>query len=100
MLQQLQLETQVYRGICIAASEVDKLLFFKNAKDGSMSTNPSSLGYMKESKSLLMPLLTESLMQVEEVSEKIDATVEPVIEELEKDLIPNPRSSSGSDAQK
>jgi hypothetical protein len=39
-------------------------------------------------------------MQVEEVSEKIDATVEPVIEELEKDLIPNPRSSSGSDAQK
>jgi len=39
-------------------------------------------------------------MQIEEVSEKIDAAVEPVIEELEKDFKPNPKSSTGSDAQK
>lgn len=39
-------------------------------------------------------------MQIEEVSEKIDDAVEPVIEELEKDFKPNPTSSTESDAQK
>ncbi|XP_066394481.1 uncharacterized protein [Miscanthus floridulus] len=38
--------------------------------------------------------------KIEEVSEKIDAAVEPVIEELEKDFKPNPKSSTGPDAQK
>jgi hypothetical protein len=52
---------------------------------------------MKENKSLLMPLPP---MQIEEVSEKIDAAVEPVIDELEKDFKPNTKSSTGSDAQK
>ena len=41
-----------------------------------------------------------SPMQIEEVSEEIDAAVEPVIEELEKDFKPNTQSSTGSDAQK
>ncbi|EER96895.1 uncharacterized protein LOC8063736 isoform X2 [Sorghum bicolor] len=38
--------------------------------------------------------------KIEEVSDKIDAAVEPVIEELEKDFKSNPKSSTGSDAQK
>uniref|UniRef100_K3ZX53 Uncharacterized protein n=1 Tax=Setaria italica TaxID=4555 RepID=K3ZX53_SETIT len=38
--------------------------------------------------------------KIEEVSDKIDAAVEPVIEALEKDFKPNPTSSTGSDAQK
>jgi hypothetical protein len=38
-------------------------------------------------------------MLVEELSDKIDATVEPVIEEVE-DFKPNPTSSSGSGVQK
>jgi hypothetical protein len=44
-------------------------------------------------------LMSCSFMQVEELSDKIDDTVEPVIEELE-DFKPNPTSSSGSGAQK
>jgi hypothetical protein len=39
------------------------------------------------------------LLQIEDVSDKIDAAVEPVIEALEKDFKPNPTSSTGPDAK-
>ena len=40
------------------------------------------------------------LLQIEDMSDKIDAAVEPIIEALEKDFKPNPPSSTGSDAKK
>ncbi|XP_062194536.1 uncharacterized protein LOC133897735 [Phragmites australis] len=40
------------------------------------------------------------IKKIEDLSDRIDAAVEPVIEELEKDFKPDPTSTGGSDAQK
>uniref|UniRef100_A0A453L0Z3 Uncharacterized protein n=3 Tax=Aegilops tauschii subsp. strangulata TaxID=200361 RepID=A0A453L0Z3_AEGTS len=40
------------------------------------------------------------IKKIEALSDKIDAAVEPVIENLEEEFKPNPASHAGSDAQK
>ena len=71
---------QIYSGIQLKLETV----FFRPVKDNSM--------YYGKVKPLLL--------QIEDMSEKIDAAMEPIIEALEKDFKPNPTSSTGSDAKK
>ncbi|KAL6656172.1 hypothetical protein ACP70R_006998 [Stipagrostis hirtigluma subsp. patula] len=69
-------------------------------ENGSLQKVAMEVEYIAEVVDMDAHKVEAIIKKIEKLSDQIDAAVEPVIEELEKDFKPNPTSSNGSDAQK
>jgi len=69
-------------------------------ENGSMQKVAVEIEYIAEVVDTDAHKVEAVIKKIEDMSDKIDAAVEPIIEALEKDFKPNPTSSTGSDAKK